>query len=192
MKYLIATLGALAMGLVIWTVPALAGETAEKTSTFRLWWDAIWRILNFSVLVWLAYKYGKKPMMDFIKGQRNIVAEEIEAMELAKSNAIAQRKAIEAKTAGLADELADYDQALSELAAKERKKLMAEAELESKLIMERAEIWAGQALRAARAELASDILDLAGDIATDKLRAAITSEDRQRMFDQFTQEIVQG
>ncbi len=190
MRYLTLALGTLALGLLLLSEPAWANQ-AHQMPTWRVWWDSIWRIVNFLVLAFLIVKVAKQPLIEFLHGQRREVAAEIEKMEQAKAAAEAERRELEAKTAGLAAEIADYEQALSDTAAREREEMLAHAERESRMILERAEVWAEQALRSARQRLTAEILEQASAIAQDKLRAAITSEDRERMFDQFTRDIAQ-
>lgn len=191
MRYLTLTLGAVALGLLIFCEPAWANQHGQVTPTWRIWWDGIWRILNFLVLAFLIFKVAKQPLADFLKNQKASVAADIEQMEKAKAEAITERRKWEAKTAGLAAEVEDYEKALSDVAAKERDEVLAHAEREARMVLERAEVWADQALRAARHRLASEMLEEAGEIAAGKLRAAINNDDRKRMFEEFTRDIAQ-
>ena len=130
--------------------PALAA-TAEEIPTWRVWWDHIWRILNFLILAFFLVKMAKEPLKNFLAGQREKVARDFEKMEKAKEQAIAERQELEAKIENLADELARYEEQLAELPRpRSARTIMADTRREADLIMDRAQLWSEQALRKAR------------------------------------------
>jgi F-type H+-transporting ATPase subunit b len=162
-----------------------AAKTVAEDAAFWTWWNYAWKIINFLALAFVIVKLAKKPLKDFVKKQRETASEDIAEMEERKKEAKAEQERIAQMTAGLAKELADFEAALTEAAAKDREAMLEDAQAESKLVLERAEIWAEQALIAARQNLAAEMLDQAAEIATETIRKNITDQDRQQFFDQF-------
>ena len=181
----------LAVGLCWGVDPAWAEEAAQAAATpaWRAWWDAGWRVANFVILAFFLYKVGKQPLVDFLTNQRATVAENIRDMEKAKAEAEAERQELEAKTRNLARELADYEEMLSQVAQREQQTMLDDAENESRMIIDRAGIWAEQAMRRARRQLAAEMLEEATDLAREKIRKAINDQDQARFIDNFTTQI---
>lgn len=183
--HLIAALALVAVVLLIgWAEPALAAKQAPPA--WRFWWDWAWKIINFLVLAFLIYKLAKKPLKDFLSGARANVAAELEEVNKAKAEAEAQLKLIQKKTAGMAQELESYEEALSQLAERERQRLIDEARDASVMIMDRAKLQAEMALQSARRELTQEIVDLAAELAESKLKQAVSSSDQNSFLEKFT------
>jgi len=176
--------GLLALVLLLWAAPALAADQAPPA--WKVYWDWGWKIFNFLVLAFLIVKMAKKPLKEFFANQKAQVAEELEAMNQAKAAAEAELKAIEERTAGLAGELAQFETALSEMAERDRKRLLEEAAADSERILERAHFNAEMSLAHAKQALAREIVALAAELAEEKLKQAVGAADQARLLDEFT------
>jgi F-type H+-transporting ATPase subunit b len=170
--------------LLVTADPVLAAA-GEEIPEWRKWWDLAWKIVNFLLLAFVIVKLAKQPLKDFIKKQRETASENIAEMEKRKKEAKAEEERIAQMTAGLAKELEGFEKALSEAAVKDREEMLESAHTESKLILERAEIWAEQALLKARQRLAGEMLDQAAEIASETIQRNITDQDKDNFFDQF-------
>lgn len=177
--------------VVLSALPALAGR-AEAVPEWRHWWDLGWTIVNFLVLAGVIVKVARQPLKDFLRSQREAVSRELAEMEEHKKEAQAERERLQKMTANLEQELEEFERLLSEQAAKERQARLEEARAESKLVLERAELWAEQALVKARRRLAHEMLELATDMAMQKIQASITDQDQARLLEQFNQSIKQA
>jgi len=182
--HLIAVLAVAAVLLIGGADTALAAKHAIPT--WKVWWNWSWKIINFLVLAFLIYKVAKKPLKEFLSGARAKVADELEVVNKAKAEAEAQLKLIQEKTAGMAEELADYEEALGQLAERERQRIIDEAREASVMIMDRAKLQAEMALQHARQELTHEIVELAAELAEAKLKDAVSPQDQDRFLDKFT------
>ncbi|MBW2449150.1 MAG: hypothetical protein JRE92_01825, partial [Deltaproteobacteria bacterium] len=54
---------------------------AEKSSNWRPIYDLILRYINFGIIVFVIVKYGKTPIMNFLRGQKDKLASEIKRLE---------------------------------------------------------------------------------------------------------------
>lgn len=183
--HLIAALALVTVVLLIgWAEPALAAK--QPPPAWRFWWDWAWKIVNFLVLAFLIYKLAKKPLKEFLAGARANVAAELEEVNKAKAEAEAHLKLIQEKTAGMAQELESYEEALGQLAERDRQRMIDEAREASEMIMDRAKLQAEMALQHARLELTSEIVELAAELAEAKLKEAVSPQDQDRFLDKFT------
>lgn len=176
--------------VVLSALPALAGR-AEAVPEWRHWWDLGWTIVNFLILAGVIVKVARQPLKDFLRSQREAVSRELAEMEEHKKEAQAEWERLQKMTANLEQELKEFERLLSEQAARERQARLEEARAESKLVLERAELWAEQALVKARRRLAHEMLELATDMAMQKIQASITDQDQARLLEQFNQSIKQ-
>ncbi len=181
--------GLLALGMALMADPAWA--KAEEVSTFRQIWDQVWLIINFLILAFLIYKLAKQPLIDFLNGQRNLVSIDLDEVTKLRKAAQAELKALRRKTDCLGQELVQFEDQAARAAAKERDHILDQAKRESDLIIERAEHWAEQSLRKAKSELAAEIVELASQIAEEKLKENIGADDKKRLLDQFNQSMNQ-
>ena len=191
MKAVLAIAVMLGLGVLAGLDPAWAKETKEAGSSFREWWDLAWRILNFLILAGLIYKLAKQPLKDFLSGQRDLVAADLEKVEQAKRDAAAEKAELEAKIRGMAEDLAQYEKNLEDMARRQSDEIMEDARHEAGMILDRAELWAGQSLKKAKADLAAEILELAAELAREKITQAISDQDRQKLFQEFAQGLEQ-
>ena len=185
-----ALAGLLAFALALFADPALA-KKAQEVSEFRQIWNQVWLIVNFLVLAFAIYKLAKQPLIDFLNGQRNMISIDLDEVSRLKEAAQAELKALKRKTDQLGQELLQFEERAAQTAAKQREEMLAQAQRESDLILERAELWAEQSLRKAKADLAAEIVELAAQMAEEKLIENIRPEDKDRLLDQFSQTLEQ-
>lgn len=168
--------------------PALAAKAKEISEGMKIW-NLTWRILNFLLLAGLIFKLGKEPFKKFLASKKASYAEEIETIENAKKEAQEKLDEIQQKIAGLQDELDAYRQAMERQAQRQRDEMIAATKREADLIIERAKNQASRALEKAKRDLAIEMVDLAVDIASQKISAAITSEDRANLLNSFASQL---
>jgi F-type H+-transporting ATPase subunit b len=171
------------VALLLTAAPAWA---AEEGGGWRPIWDLAWRYINFLIIAGVLVKLAKQPLANLFATKRAEHAETIEAMEDAKKKAQDHLAEIQARVANLQEELAAFDERVSEMAAKDRDAIMAQARQDVDLILERATIQADRLLATGRQKLVKEMVDLAGEIAEEKIRAAIDASDQARMVDDFT------
>lgn len=168
---------------------AWANQHHHVTPEWRIIWDQFWRIANFLVLAFLIFKVGKKPLLDFLSGQKAKVAEDITEMERQKAEAKADLEQIESKIAGIARELADYEDLVTAQAAKLRDDIMASAKFEADNIVKRTKRQMTMAIEKARLQMTSELVELAGVDAYEIISKAITAQDHSRMVTKFVTEV---
>lgn len=177
------------LALLVAAAPAWAAE--EATPGWRPYWDLAWRYINFLILAFLIVKLAKDPLAKLFATKRAEHKEILDGMEEARKTAKAELAEIEKKVASLRDELASYEDRISEIAAKERDEIMNQARQEVDLILDRASIQAERLIEEGRKKLVGEMVDLAGDIAADKIKEVIDASDQARMVEEFTSSVTQ-
>jgi len=165
----------------------LGGEAfaEESTGEWRKNYDMVMLWVNFGILAFIIVKFGKNPLMGFLRMRKDEVAAEINDLENEK--ALLSGKIEEARQA-----LADSDARFSELketivhaGEKKRQDKIEEAERESKNMMTIAQQKVGGYIMAAKRAFEDKLIDASVNLAMSRLPDQMTDEDNQRMVDQY-------
>lgn len=162
-----------------------AALAAEGGQTWRPTYDLIMRWVNFAILFFVLFKFGRKPIMAFLRGQRDEIAGEFSKVEAQKDKMLARLQ--EAKQA-----LEESEVRLPELKARlieqgERRKmeLIEEARQQSRLVLQGARHKIEYQVLRARKKLSTELLDLAVEEAIKRLPSIMTAEDDQRQVEKY-------
>jgi len=157
----------------------------EETSTGRKVWDNIMLFVNFGILVFLFIRYGKKPLMDFLRSERNTVENELNELTDKKQGVQSQRD-VEAEN------LKDIDQIIEEIRShilergkKEKEEIIQQGRALADKMIQDARAYSENRIVAARQELSEEMLDMALSMAKDKLSRDMTDEDNNKLVNQF-------
>ena len=157
----------------------------EETSTGRKVWDNIMLFVNFGILVFLFIRYGKKPLMDFLRSERNTVENELNELTDKKQGVQSQRD-VEAEN------LKDIDQIIEEIRShilergkKEKEEIIQQGRALADKMIQDARAYSENRIVAARQELSEEMLDMALSMAKDKLSKDMTDEDNNKLVNQF-------
>jgi F-type H+-transporting ATPase subunit b len=183
MKYLSKLLwvctGLLA-GILSLHLLSLNGYAAEGSSNWRPTYDLIMRWINFGIIVFVVYKYARKPFMNFLRGRKEKVAEEIEGLETRKEEMIARisqtQKDIEESDIRF-EKLKDRIILQGE---KKKAEIIESAQNHSKMMIEDAKRRIGTHFLNAKNELRMELIDKAMDMALERLPKEITPEDNDK------------
>jgi F-type H+-transporting ATPase subunit b len=179
------------MGAICFTVflcsPSFA---AEGTSKARVIWDNIMLFFNFGILVAAFIKFGKTPLVDFLKGESKKVKEEIEIIEEQLHKANSLMKAEEDKFASIDEKIKDTREQIIALGEKEKQKIIEKAQLLARHMIEDARNEAEYRLEKAKKSYGEEMLETAVSIALRDLKSRLTQEADEdiveKMVDQFS------
>ncbi|MEW5736791.1 MAG: ATP synthase F0 subunit B [Thermodesulfobacteriota bacterium] len=170
----------LPVALVLVPSVALASEGSG-----RALWDQIWMYINAAILFSLIFKYGRKPLVNFLKGQGEAVAVRIREVE-EKRTQVAEELAL------LKEQLAKRDEYINTIMVRAteeaealKKSLIEEAENEARILMENAERQAVSKLQRARNRFRAELVGLAVELAESRLKQDMAAEDQKRLQDDY-------
>ena len=166
---------------------AAHGGVSEKK-----FWDFIWRVLNFSVLVVALFFVLRKPVAGFFAGRRAEIAQSLEDFERKRVEAEAKFKELESR---LSDLTADREKVIAEYIQEgedEREKIIANAHALAERIKVQAEATIDQEIKAAKTELVKEIADMSSGLAERLIRKNINDQDQERLVEEYLSKVVRN
>ena len=159
---------------------SLDGYAAEGSSNWRPTYDLIMRWINFGIIVFVVYKYARKPLMNFLRGRKEKVAEEIEALETRKEEMIDRinqtRKDIEESDI----RFEELKERIIQQGEKKKAEIIESAKNHSKMMFEDSKRRIGTHFLHAKSEFKAELIDKAMDMAMERLPREITPEDNDK------------
>lgn len=152
-------------------------------------WSFAGKLFNFAVLVGLLSYFLREPLRRYLSDRDTQIRTDLVTAAAMKEDAARQITEIDAKLKQLPGELdALRDRGQREIAAEQvRIEQAAAAERDRLLEQTRREI--DLQLRAARRELVTHAADLAVQVARERIRSRITTEDQRRLLDRYLEQV---
>ncbi|GMQ80022.1 MAG: hypothetical protein BMS9Abin03_491 [Thermodesulfobacteriota bacterium] len=153
---------------------------AEKSSSWRPIYDLILRWINFGIIAFVIVKYGKTPMMNFLRGQKDKLAQEINRLENEEEDIKAKIK----ETLKIVDEseirFSELKDRIVQQGKKKKIEIIESAQNQSKMMLEDAKRRIATYFLQAKNEFRAELIDRAMDIALEQLPVEITPEDNEK------------
>jgi F-type H+-transporting ATPase subunit b len=155
-------------------------------------YDLALRWINFLLLVFLLYKYGRGPIAAFIHKKQDEIAESISRLEEKKGVLREECQTARRKLEASRSRLAEVHERILRQGEVQKASLIATAERESELLIEntRRKV-AGQVIQA-RKQLQAEVIDAAIGIAVERLPEVIGPQDLRLQEDRFVAAISTG
>ena len=184
-KHLISFSGyvfAAIMALLVCCPDALAAEAA---SDWRPLFDLIMRWLNFAIIGFILFKFGRKPIKDFLANRREEIDYQIKKYEQQKE--AAAEKVTEATK--ILDESTDrFDQIKNRIindGETKKQQIIEKAQQESRMLLASAQRKVQNQIVEARNKIRSELIDSAIVLAEKRLPDEITAADEQRLIEHY-------
>ena len=149
-----------------------------------------WKTLNFGILAIGVFIIGRNVLPSFFNSRAQAIEDEIKTLEQEKVQAEKKLAEYQAKFKNLDQEskqiVADYIKQGEE--AKVR--ILAEAKAQADKLEETAKRNIEQEFKSARTQLQQEIAELAMDKAEEVVKASISSEDQDRLVDDYLKKVV--
>ena len=176
--YLFAVLTA----LMVCCPDALA---AESTEDWRPLFDLIMRWLNFAIIAIVLFKFGRKPIKDFLVNRREEIDYQIKKYEQQKE--AAAEKVKEATT--ILDDSTDRFEQIKQRIIKDgetkKQQIIEKAQQESRMLLEGAQRKIQNQIMEARNVIRSELIDTAIALAEKRLPDEITATDEQKLVEHY-------
>jgi len=174
----------------VWTL-ALLGLSAsgvvaaENGSSWRGTYDMVMMWLNFGILVFVAVKFGKAPIMNFLKGRKVEVELQIQGIE-------DEKREMQAKideNLKLLDEssvrLAQLKDKVAEQGQQRKEEIIESARRQSQNMMEEAKKRIDTHILHAHDTFRAELIDAAIALAMKRLPEEVTQEDNSRLVENW-------
>lgn len=146
--------------------------------------------INFALLAFGYYYFGKKPLGQALQNQRDSIAKQIEEAQRMKHEAEDRAKQYQAKLRDLEAELATTRRALEEAGKGERDRIVKEAEEKAVRMQKDAAFLLGQEAKQMRLDLQREAVEAALLAAEQLLTKRVTPADQERLAEEFLSSLV--
>lgn len=183
MKYLSKPLwicAGLLAGILSLHLLSIDGYAAEGSSNWRPIYDLIMRWINFGIIVFVVYKYARKPFMNFLRGRKEKVAEEIEALQTRKEEMIARISQTQKDIEESDIRFKKLKDRIIQQGERKKAEIIESAQNQSKMMLEDAKRRIGTHFLNVKNELRAELIDSAMDMALERLPKEITPEDNDK------------
>jgi F-type H+-transporting ATPase subunit b len=171
------------------TITALAAEHESSGYNSDQWKGFLFRVMNFVVFVGLLVFLLRKPVAGFFNGRKENISRSLKYLETQAKNLEEQNQVLHRQISELAGErkniLAQYEKD----GAKERDRIISEAEKTAQSIILKTEVAMEQEIKKARRLLAQEVGSLATSLAEGILIKNINDEDRIHLLHDFMEQV---
>ena len=148
-------------------------------------WNFILLWVNFGILVFLFIKYGKKPLMDFLRGEQRKIEEDLDEVndhyEAAKAGMDTEANSLD----DIEQRLEKTRQGILELGRREKEKIIEQGKIAADKMIKDAEEYAKYQIAKAKKELSEEMVEIAVSMVEEKLIKGISEEDNEKLIKQF-------
>lgn len=171
---------------------ALSGSDAiavESVSRGRVIWNNIMMWVNFGILVFLFIKFGKKPLVDFLRGERQKIGKRIEEIEekVKKARSLMEEESDRLKN--MDENIIQIREQIIELGNREKENIIEKAKITAALMIENAKKEAQYRVEVAKKHFSEEMLDIAISKAVEQLKHGLDQEDNEKIVSNFSGEL---
>lgn len=158
---------------------------AEALTPGRRLWNNVMLIVNFLILVFIFIRYAKKPLMDYLSGERRKAEENLNMIGGRLKEA---KSAIEKESDRLKDiekRIKEIQESVIEMGKREKDKIIEQAKTAAQKMIQDAKVYSNYRMAMAKKALSDEMVDIAISRVEQRLVKGITREDNERLADQF-------
>ncbi len=158
---------------------------ADEGAGWRPVFDLVMRWINFLILAFLLIKFLRLPLKNFLEGKKEDIAAEIEELETHKEQMLRQIDQNRQQIENSKERLSQLKETIIAQGEKNKVKIIADAERESKILLESAKKKIESRISDAQQLLKAELVDDAIALAMKKLPQKITDQDNQKFIEAF-------
>jgi F-type H+-transporting ATPase subunit b len=169
-----------------------AASHEEEAAHDPGWMPTVWKTANFLILVGALTYFLRTPLMGYLNGRIGKVREDLVTAKQTRETAARQLAEIDAKLAALPAELDALKARGAEDLVAERARIEQDAQAERQRVLDHTRREIDMRLRVAKRELLEVGANLAVNVASDRIRTSITTDDQTRLVDRYASQIGTG
>lgn len=179
----------LLVGVFWFFAPYAEVLAADELSLGRKLWDNSLLFINFGILVFLFLKYGRKPLVDYLRGVRKDVESDLNKVETRLSHATSLRDAELDKLEGIQAHLDKIREDILELGRHEKEKHIEEGKIAAENMIQHAKNYAHNKIQEAKKVVADEMIDRAFSTVEKVLVKEFSPKDNENVIDQFLNDL---
>jgi len=163
---------------------APAGPTFWGIPTAK-WWDLLWRVMNFAVLLIVLVKVLSKPIANGLRARQQSIKEQFVDLEERKTEADNAYQTYEEKLASIEQEISEIIQSAVAQGEAEKERIIDEANRAAADIKRQAEMAIQHELAAAKLQLREEIANQAVVMAEELIRKNLQETDQVKLIEDY-------
>ncbi len=162
------------------------GVLAEDgAGDWRPTYDLALRWINFFILMFLIFKYARKPLVNFFKEKSEDIKKEIRAVEQEKEEILAKVEEMLKARDHSQEKLEKLKERVISQGKAKKQRIIEDARKESKILLAGAQRKIESQMMTAHEDVRAEMIDHAIEMALQKLPAVIDEKDSQKLYEQY-------
>jgi F-type H+-transporting ATPase subunit b len=175
----------MAAPLIMLHLSSFEALATDGANDWRPTFDLVMRWVNFLILAFLLIKFSRLPIKSFLASKKEEIAREIEELESAKEQMLLKINESRQQIENSKERLSQLKKTIIAQGEKNKIKLIADAERESKILLESAKRKIESRIFDAREVIKLELIDQAMALAKQQLPETITDQDNQKFINTF-------
>jgi F-type H+-transporting ATPase subunit b len=161
-----------------------SGSGGEEAAHTPLWKEYMWQIVNFGILVFILYKFGKKPFQSFLKQRTELIEKTLKEASDAKELAQKALQEVEERFKTKDKEIEEILSASKRSGEEERERILEESNRLKEKIFEQAKVNIEFELKHAKEAIKAEAVELAMELAEKKLKEKLTKNEQEKLLEE--------
>jgi len=168
---------------LVFVVTAFASEEGAGTHT-SLFKDYLWKIINFGILAFILFKFGRKPLQSFLKQRTELIEKTLKEAREAKEAAQKAFQQVEDRLKTKDKEIEEILSASKRSGEEVRKSLIQQSDKLREKILEQARVNIEYELKSAKEAIKAEAVEIAMGLAEKKIKEKLTKEEQQKLLEE--------
>jgi F-type H+-transporting ATPase subunit b len=170
---------------------SVAFASSEGGGVHNAWLKVYtWKILNFGVLVVAGFLIARKPVAQFFSSRVKSIKDEINELELKRTDAEKKLAEYQTKFKNLDQESKQILEDYIKQGEKAKQRILVEAEAQAQKLEDLAKRNIEQEFKSAKTRLQQEIVEKALKKAEEVIIASISSDDQDKLVDEYLKKVV--
>ncbi|MFZ5995086.1 MAG: F0F1 ATP synthase subunit B [Thermodesulfobacteriota bacterium] len=176
--------------LLYYTTVFASGHGEGHGYSSELWWDLVWRTMNFTILAAVLFKVLKKPVSNLLSGRQASIKDNFDELDVKKSEAEKRYAEYERKLSTIEQEAKKVIQEYIEQGEAEKKRIIEDAEKTAESIKRQAQFAVEQEMKRAKLVLSAEAAELSVKLAEDLIKKNLNESDHKKLIDEYIAKVV--
>lgn len=168
---------------LFFTIAVFASEEGAEghASLFK---DYLWKIINFAILAFILFKFGRKPLQSFLKQRAELIEKTLKEAQQAKEAAQKSLQEVEERLKTKDKELENIISSSKRSGEEIRDSLIQQGDKLREKILEQARVNIEYELKSAKEAIKAEAVEIAMELAEKKLKEKLTKEEQKRLLEE--------
>jgi len=168
---------------LVFVATAFASEEGAATHT-SLFKDYFWKVINFGILAFILFKFGRKPLQSFLKQRTELIEKTLKEAREAKEAAEKALLKVEERLKTKDKEIEEILSASKRFGEEARESLIQQSDKLREKILEQARVNIEYELKSAKEAIKAEAVEIAMGLAEKKIKEKLTKEEQQKLLEE--------